>query len=140
MDYFFDVKLLRINNNRCVPVSMCCFSYSPPNARCVIQMWGNIDSFCPSQMTYYLRTGIQHRNGICIRLVQGLSVQKHFPRKLLRTSAKNIAFSGKAFIIDLFDRHDWKSETDRMADWEKDNLCVSPFQQTNANGERKSWH
>ena len=42
--------------------------------------------------------------------------------------------------MDDFDRHDQKSETDRMPDWEKHNLSVSPFQQTNAKGERKSWH
>ena len=40
--------------------------------------------------------------------------------------------------MDDFDRHDWKSETDQMADWEKDNLSVSPFQQKDAKDNTKS--
>ena len=41
---------------------------------------------------------------------------------------------------DDFDRHDWKTETDAMQEWERNNLSVSPFLRVDANGKRISCH
>ena len=79
---------------------MCCFSYSPPNTRCVIQI-SDFDNY---------------------------------------KSLNSVQKSNEADGMDDFDRHDWKSETDRMADWEKDNLSVSPFQQKDDEHNTKFWH
>ena len=52
----------------------------------------------------------------------------------------SIEKNNEADGMDDFDRHDWNSETNRVANWEKDNISVGPFEQTNSKGERKSWH
>ena len=41
---------------------------------------------------------------------------------------------------DDFDRHDWKAETDAMAEWERNNLSISPLLRKDANGKKIPLH
>ena len=41
---------------------------------------------------------------------------------------------------DDFDRHDWKAETDAMAEWERNNLSISPLLRKDAHGKKIPLH